>query len=135
MADMIRVTAAVIERDGRVLIARRRAEDRFGGVWEFPGGKLEPGETPEEGLRREIDEELGMKIVVGESLGTFPYASAAWSIELLAFRAAWIDGEMIRREHDDVHWAAPADLPGYEFAEPDRPIVRILTEEAARARS
>jgi mutator protein MutT len=90
MADMIRVTAAVIERDGRVLIARRRAEDRFGGRWEFPGGKLEPGETPEEGLRR---------------------------------------------EHDDVRWAAPADLPGYEFAEADRPIVRILTEEAARARS
>ena len=55
-------------RDGRVLIARRRSGDRFGGGWEFPGGKIEPGESPEESLRREIDEELGMAIEIGPCL-------------------------------------------------------------------
>jgi 8-oxo-dGTP diphosphatase len=131
---MIRVTAAVIERDGRVLIARRRSGDRFGGVWEFPGGKLEPDETPEEGLRREIDEELGMTIEVGARLGTFPFVSAAWSIELLAFRAAWTGGTMVLREHDDARWVRPSELLSFAFAEPDRPIVRLLAEGASDGR-
>ena len=131
---MTRVTAAVIERDGRVLIARRKSGDRFGGVWEFPGGKLEPGETPEAGLRREIDEELGMSIGIGPGLGSFPYVSPAWSIELIAFRAVWTTGTMILREHDEVRWVAPGELASYAFAEPDRPIVRLLAGEAAHDR-
>ena len=131
---MIRVTAAVIERDGRVLIARRRSGDRFGGVWEFPGGKLEPGETPEEGLRREIDEELGLTIEVGACLGTFPFVSADWSIELIAFRAGWTGGTMVLREHDDARWVEPSEMEGFAFAEPDRPIVRLLSGEASRGR-
>ncbi len=131
---MTRVTAAVIERDGRVLIARRRLGDRFGGVWEFPGGKLEPDETPEEGLRREIDEELGMTIEVGPPLGSFSYNSADWSIELIAFRASWIGGTMVLREHDDALWIAPSDLDRFVFSDPDRPIVRLLAGEAAHGR-
>lgn len=129
---MLRVTAAVIEKDGRVLIARRRADDRFGGLWEFPGGKLEAGESPEAGLRREIDEELGIAIAVGPRLGFFPYAGADWSMELQAFRAVWTSGDLVRREHDEIRWAAPEELPGFEFAEPDRPIVRLLAEEVRR---
>jgi 8-oxo-dGTP diphosphatase len=128
------VTAAVIERDGLVLIARRRPGDRFGGVWEFPGGKLESGETPEEGLRREIDEELGMAITVGTRLGTFPFASAAWSIELIAFRAAWTGGTMALHDHDDARWVRPSELMSFIFAEPDRPIVRLLLGEASDGR-
>ncbi len=131
---MITVTAAVIEREGRVLIARRRCGDRFGGVWEFPGGKLEPDETPEDGLRREIDEELGLLIAVGPRLGTFPFVSADWSIELIAFRAAWTGGTMVLREHDDARWVKPSEMEGFTFAEPDRPIVRLLSEEASNGR-
>jgi 8-oxo-dGTP diphosphatase len=131
---MIRVTAAVIDRDGRVLIARRRSGDRFGGVWEFPGGKIEPGESPEESLRREIDEELGMAIEIGPCLGAFPYVSPAWSIELIAFRAVWTSGTMILREHDEVRWVAPGELASYPFAEPDRPIVHLLAGEAPDGR-
>jgi 8-oxo-dGTP diphosphatase len=131
---MIRVSAAVIERDGRVLIARRRSGDRFGGVWEVPGGKIEPGESPEEGLRREIDEELGMAIEIGPCLGAFPFVSPAWSIELIAFRAAWTAGTMILREHDEVRWVGPGELASYPFAEPDRPIVHLLAGETPDGR-
>jgi 8-oxo-dGTP diphosphatase len=131
---MLLVTAAVIEHNGRVLIARRRPEDRFGGVWEFPGGKLESGETPEAGLRREIDEELGLAIEIGEGLGSFPFTAEGRSIELIVFRAAWSGGSLILREHSEARWVAPADLPDYDFAGPDRPVVQILAGEAVHER-
>jgi len=131
---MIRVTAAVIERAGKILIARRRPEDRFGGVWEFPGGKIEPGETPEECLRREISEELGLAVALGPCLGTFPYHAADWSIVLIAFRASAADGEPVLRDHDAFRWATPRELLCFDFAEPDRPIVRLLLKEAPRER-
>jgi len=127
---MIRVTAAVIERPGAVLIAKRKRGDRFGGTWEFPGGKIEAGETPEECLCREIEEELGLKILIGPGLGVFPYASGGWAVEIIAFRAVWTGGDPVSREHDEVRWVSPADLAGFHFAEPDRPLVRILSEEA-----
>ena len=79
---MLHVTAAVIEREGRVLVARRRGGDRFAGLWEFPGGKIEPGEAPRDCLRREILEELGLDVEVGASLGEYPYAPAAGSASL-----------------------------------------------------
>lgn len=66
---MIEVTAAVIENGGRILICRRRTGEPNGGLWEFPGGKIEPGESAEEALRREIKEELDLDIEVGERLG------------------------------------------------------------------
>ena len=128
---MQKVTAAVIEEGGRVLIARRKAADRFGGLWEFPGGKLEPGEAPESGLRRELGEELGVETRVGEFLGAFPYESAWLSIELLAFRVSIERGEIRPIDHDEIAWVRPADLPGYEFTEPDRPLVALLAAGAA----
>lgn len=128
---MQKVTAAVIEEGGRVLIARRKAADRFGGLWEFPGGKLEPGEAPEAGLRREILEELGVETRIGGFLGAFPYDSSRLSIELLAYRVSIERGELRPVDHDEIVWARPGDLPGYEFTEPDRPLVALLAAEAA----
>jgi 8-oxo-dGTP diphosphatase len=128
---MQKVTAAVIEEGGRVLIARRKAADRFGGLWEFPGGKLEPGEAPEAGLRREILEELGVETRVGGFIGAFPYDSSWLSIELLAYRVSIKRGELRPIDHDEIVWARPGDLPGYEFTEPDRPLVALLAAEAA----
>jgi len=128
---MQKVTAAVIEEGGRVLIARRKAADRFGGLWEFPGGKLEPGEAPEAGLRREILEELGVETRIGGFLGAFPYDSSRLSIELLAYRVSIERGELRPVDHDEIVWARPVDLPGYEFTEPDRPLVALLAAEAA----
>ena len=125
---MQKVTAAVIEQGGRVLIARRKASDRFGGFWEFPGGKLEPGEAPEAGLRREILEELGVEARIGGFLGAFPYESSRLSIELLAYRASIERGELRPVDHDEMIWVRPGELPGYEFTEPDKPLVALLAE-------
>jgi 8-oxo-dGTP diphosphatase len=124
---MQKVTAAVIEDGGRVLIARRKAADRFGGYWEFPGGKLEPGEAPEAGLRRELREELGIEAAIGAFLGSFPFESAELSIELLAYRASIERGKLRPVDHDEIIWARTGDLPGYEFTEPDKPLVALLS--------
>jgi 8-oxo-dGTP diphosphatase len=129
---MQKVTAAVIEEGGRVLIARRKAADRFGGLWEFPGGKLEPGEAPEAGLRREILEELGVETRVGGFIGAFPYDSSWLSIELLAYRVSIERGKLRPIDHDEIVWARPGDLRGYEFTEPDRPLVALLAAGAAK---
>ena len=123
---MQKVTAAVIEKEGAVLIARRKKNGRFGGLWEFPGGKLEPGETPEDGLRRELEEELGLETSVGPFLGGFPYVSADLAIELLAYRVAILGGEIVLTDHDEIRWVRTSDLGNFSFAVPDLPLVGIL---------
>jgi 8-oxo-dGTP diphosphatase len=128
---MMRVTAAVIERDGLILIGRRRAGERFEGVWEFPGGKVEPGEEPREGLRREIREELDLDIEVGSGLGEYPYVSETMSLLLLAFRAVIRAGVPILHDHSEIAWVRPADLAGYDFSIPDLPLAERLRKEAA----
>lgn len=129
---MMSVAAAVIERDGRLLIARRRPEDRFGGVWEFPGGKVEAGESPSDGLRREIREELDLEVAIGPALGTYPFASEALSLVLIAFRAVIVGGAVRLHDHSEIAWVLPSELAAYDFALPDRPLVRRLAEDVAR---
>jgi 8-oxo-dGTP diphosphatase len=130
---LTKVTAAVIEKDGKVLIARRREETGSGGLWEFPGGMLEDGETPEKGLEREIAEELGVHIRVGELLQSVPYRSPALSIELLAYRAVLVSGEFKLTDHDEIRWAEPSELEESDFSKPDRPIIRLLISNSAKA--
>ena len=133
--SLTKVTAAIIERDGKVLMARRRKEVGFGGFWEFPGGKLEDGETPEKGLEREIAEELGVRIRVGEPLHSVTYRSPALSIELLAYRAVLISGEFKLTDHDEIRWAEPSELEESTFSEPDRPVVRLLVSPSGRSKT
>ncbi len=128
---MMQVTAAVIKRDGRILVARRRDGDRFAGLWEFPGGKIEPGEAPRDCLRREIREELGLEVEVGDSLGEYPYASSERVLTLLAFRASVRSGAPVLNDHSEIHWALPEELGRFDFSEPDRPLVARLMAEAA----
>lgn len=120
--------AAVIEKDGKVLIARRRGGIDLGGFWEFPGGKLEKGETPEKAVEREIAEELGVRINVGELLRTVDYHRPTFSIRLMAYRATLISGEFTLTDHDEIRWAAPSELNEADFTEPDRPVVRLLRD-------
>jgi 8-oxo-dGTP diphosphatase len=131
--SLTKVTAAVIERNGKVLIARRRKEVGDSGFWEFPGGKLEDGETPEKGLEREIAEELGVRIRVGELLRSVFYRSPALSIELLAYRAILLSDEFKLTDHDEIRWAEPSELEESAFSEPDRPIVRLLVSRSGRS--
>jgi 8-oxo-dGTP diphosphatase len=123
---MQRVTAAVIERDGMVLLARRQAGDPLAAKWEFPGGKIEPGETPEQCLARELDEELGVRVAVGEFLASSVYTYAHGAIELLAYRVRLVAGEPMARVHDELRWVARDALAAYELAPADNPIVDAL---------
>ena len=120
------VTAAVIERDGKVLVARRKPELVAGGLWEFPGGKLEAGETPERGLARELAEELGVPAKVGEHLCTVPFSGEIASFELVVFRTELLGEDLRLTDHDEIRWLAPCDMDEAEFSKPDRPVVRLL---------
>lgn len=132
--EIIKVAAAVIE-DGRgfVLVARRKPGGRLAGRWEFPGGKLEPGEAAPDALRREILEELGLEIRVGEFLLAVPERGPEGAIELLAFRAACLGGDLRLADHDAVRWTAVPDLPLLDLARPDRIIAGRLAADAAVA--
>ena len=126
-----RVTAAVLERDGRILIARRGKGDPLEGKWEFPGGKMEPGESPEACLRRELREELGIETRIGPYLGTSHFAYVHASIELVAYRATFVSGELELREHQEVAWIPSEELLAYDLAEADIPIARMLARGKA----
>lgn len=126
-----KVTAAVIEREGKVLCARRKAGLVAGGLWEFPGGKLEDGEAPEKGLRRELEEELGVEARIGEFLCAVPFSGSIMSFELIVYRAELLDGDFRLTDHDEVRWLAPAEMDESLFSKPDRPVVRMLAGRAA----
>ncbi len=121
------VTAAVIERDGRVLICRRRLDQDHGGKWEFPGGKLELGEQPSEALRRELREELGIEAVIGPEITRYEYRYAGRKpIRLVFFRVAEFAGEPDYGQFHQVAWVRHAELPPYDFLEGDIDFVRDL---------
>jgi 8-oxo-dGTP diphosphatase len=121
-----KVTAAVIERDGKVLCARRKAGLVAGGLWEFPGGKLEEGEPPETGLRRELEEELGVEARIGEFLCAVPFTGSIMSFELVVYRAELLGENLRLTDHDEVRWLTPAEMDEALFSKPDRPVVRML---------
>lgn len=121
------VAAAVILREnGRVLVARRREEDFLGGLWEFPGGKQEDGETLQECLVRELKEELGIGVEVGERLLTLEHTYIHFRITLHAFRCALREGEPRCLECADWRWVLPADLEALPMSVADRRIARAV---------
>ncbi len=121
----IEVVAAVIERGGRVLIARRHVDSHLGGLWEFPGGKRQAGETPEAALVREIREELDAAVTVGELLDDVEWTYPEKTVRLLFFRCA-LAGEPRAAEGQEIAWVAPADLGRYEFPPADEGLVSRL---------
>jgi 8-oxo-dGTP diphosphatase len=126
---MQRVTAAVIEENGMVFIARRREGKHLAGKWEFPGGKIEAGETPEQALARELFEELDLRVSVGELLCSVHYRSGPIDLELMAYRVARLSGEPVLREHDEARWVKPSELFSYDLADSDMTVVERLFKE------
>ncbi|KAF0125401.1 MAG: mutator MutT protein [Elusimicrobia bacterium] len=124
---MKQVTAAVIEKDGRVLIAQRKSGDALAGKWEFPGGKLEPGETPEACLKRELREEFGVETEIGDFICSSRFEYKHFHIELLVYRARHLSGEFKLHDHTAIAWVEPADLLKYDLASADIPVVARLT--------
>jgi 8-oxo-dGTP diphosphatase len=124
----IPVVAAVIRRaDGRVLLAQRLPGGPHGGLWEFPGGKVEDGETPEAALAREIREELGVTVVVGDPLLTVEHAYPHLVIRLMAYSCRLADGTEPRPLLcQELRWVPPAGLLARPMPAADLPIARLL---------
>lgn len=120
------VAAAVLRRSGRVLIAQRPEGKLLGGLWEFPGGKREAGESLQACLRRELHEELGVRAQVGEALGRFDHAYSHFSVTVHAFECRLRSGTPRAQEHSRIRWIAPGSLGAYPMGKVDRAIAHRL---------
>lgn len=120
------VTAAIIVEEGRVLITRRPPGGRHPGAWEFPGGKVEPGETPEACLARELAEELGIAVEVGEKLAVVNHAYTDLAIELLVFDCRIVRGRPRDLACSEHVWVSPLELCEYNLLPPDRQVAELL---------
>jgi A/G-specific adenine glycosylase len=121
--------AGVIGRDGKVLIARRPEGKLLGGLWEFPGGRQEPGETLEECLMREMREELDIQVEVGPSLGTYAHAYTHFRIQVHAFACTLPHGDPTLLEHEALAWVVPSDLANYPMGKIDRAISDVILKD------
>lgn len=128
------VTAAVIWKDGKVLLARRPLNGLLGGMWEFPGGKLEAGESLKDCLKREIVEELDAPIEVGEAFGVYKHAYTHFKVTLHAFACRFASEEPDVDGAEFVVWAAPEELQNYPMGKIDRDIARRIVSERSAAR-
>jgi A/G-specific adenine glycosylase len=121
------VTAGVIREDGSILIAKRPSGGLLGAMWEFPGGKLQPGEDLASCLQRELLEELGVRVSVGGRLGVYRHAYTHFRVTLYAFECRLLQASQPQpREHDAIRWVKPSDLPLYPMGKIDRKIATLL---------
>ena len=123
---MIEVSAALLFRDGRLLVAQRPAGSHLAGLWEFPGGKREPGESWEECLRRELREELGIEVAVGALFEEVVHAYPGKQVHLRFFRARVVAGEPRPIGCAAVAWISRAELGRYEFPPADAGLLARL---------
>ncbi len=119
----LHVTCAIIERDGLVLAAQRSATMSLPLKWEFPGGKIDPGESPEEYLRRELVEEMGVHVRVGQSLPVRTHQYPTFVVTLYPFLCTIESGEIVLHEHAAVNWLPPDELHTLDWAEADLPVI------------
>ena len=127
----IRVVAGIVERAGQVLCACRGPSQDQAGLWEFPGGKVEPGEDDATALVRELREELGIEVGVGQHVKTALWSDGQRWIELVGYRCILVDGEPTPREHAEIRWVEPGVLQSLDWAPADLPIVAVVSERAA----
>ncbi|OQA62071.1 MAG: (deoxy)nucleoside triphosphate pyrophosphohydrolase [Treponema sp.] len=133
---MIDVAAAVIEnREGRILIARRKPEISLGGYWEFPGGRIEPGETAAECAAREMKEEMDVHIETGDVLAETVHDYGTKTVHLVAVRAILLGGRMRLHDHDDIRWVTVAEMDDYLFAPADEAIVEAIQADSKKSAS
>jgi 8-oxo-dGTP diphosphatase len=126
LSDIVKVTAAILAKNNKIIIAKRGPDDELANKWEFPGGKIEIDETPEQCLKREMKEEFDIDISVGEYLGSSIYHYDHLSIELLAYRTYWEGGEIDLKDHDDFKWISLEQLADFDFAPADLTFVEKL---------
>lgn len=125
----IHVACGIVQQNGLILATQRSATMSLPMKWEFPGGKLEAGETAEECLVRELQEELGITVRVGQALDPVTHQYATFTVTLYPFWCDQPEGELILHEHLASCWLLPSELPGLDWAEADWPIISLLAQE------
>ena len=123
------VTAGILMNDHQVLIAKRPAGSLLGGLWEFPGGKVEAGETREQALARELNEELGIEASVGEEFGSYTHAYTHFRVTLHAFRIDTRDRDITPIQPSEIRWVSITDLENFPMGKIDR----LISRDRARA--
>jgi len=125
---MVEVVAALLWEQARFLICQRPAHKARGLLWEFVGGKVEPGETREQALIRECREELGITVSVGEVFMEVTHEYPDITVRLTLFHATIAEGAPQKLEHNDLQWITPSQIPGYDFCPADVEILAKLQE-------
>ena len=126
---IVRVVAAIIRRDGRFLITRRPANVHLGGLWEFPGGKVEPHESLVEALTREIHEEIDVKVKVSRPSLEIEHSYETRSVRLYFFDCEILSGEPRALAVADLRWVLPSELDNFAFPEADQELIDLLKRE------
>jgi 8-oxo-dGTP diphosphatase len=122
------VCGVILDRNGKVLACRRAADRHLGGLWEFPGGKVEDGESPEKALARELLEELGISVEVGGKMDpVVEWTDGDVSIRLTAFWCGIIEGQPVALEHEEIRWCETEELSALDWAEADVPVVAEIS--------
>ncbi len=124
---LVTVTAGVIYHNGKILIAQRRKDKSLGGLWEFPGGKIEAGETPEQTLAREIQEEFGIRITVGKYLMEHTFEYPTFLLKMYVHEATWDGaGQIVICDHEQYDFVSLEQMDDFEFAGADYPVIEFL---------
>ncbi|AZA11188.1 (deoxy)nucleoside triphosphate pyrophosphohydrolase [Corynebacterium gerontici] len=131
MKKRIEVTGAVFLRDNLILAAQRGGGKALDGFWEFPGGKIEPGESPEQALARELREELQVDATIGEFLTTTEHEYDFGIVVLSTYFCELNGTEPVLSEHKEVRWVRPKDLENLQWAPADIPAVRLIRHRFA----
>jgi 8-oxo-dGTP diphosphatase len=131
---VLTVVAALIQHQGKLLVCQRRRGSRFELLWEFPGGKVEPGETLEDALTRELREELGVSAKIGPELfrTEHTYAETTQPLEIVFLAASIAPGHVENLEFERIEWRAPESLPELDFLPADRELIQKLASGAIR---
>jgi 8-oxo-dGTP diphosphatase len=123
---MIKVVCGIIYKDGKIFIARRKPHKSMGGLWEFPGGKIEEGEEYADSLKRELQEELEMQVEVNDFLMENIHNYDTFIIQLIALNCEYISAKMKLADHDQFKWVSPNKLLSFELAPADIPIAEMI---------
>ncbi len=128
MQNYKKVIASLIQKDNKVLIAQRAKKDALYEKWEFPGGKMEQGETDHECLKRELREELGIEVEVGDYFCTSYFEHKGTPMAMVVYYVPKYSGEIQLLDHKQVKWVTVDELDQYQFPDPDLPIIEKLKE-------
>ena len=123
---MIKVVCGIIRQEDKIFICRRRKGKSLAGYWEFPGGKIEDGEKPEESLVRELMEELGMEVHVGQFLGSSQHDYGSFKIELMAYECVLLAYNGVLTDHDRFEWVSLVEVGKFNFAPADVPLLQLI---------